>query len=57
MIVVEGLALRVLAGAARRVEVAVRQAVDDTVVPHPSWQECRVDNNIGTNNGKRVVPN
>ncbi len=31
--------------------------VDDTVVPHPSWQECRIDNNVGTNNGKCVVPN
>jgi hypothetical protein len=31
--------------------------VDDTVVPHPSWQECRTDNNIGANNGKCLVPN
>ena len=31
--------------------------VDDTAVPHPSWQECRTDNNIGTSTGKCVEAN
>ena len=31
--------------------------VDDTMVPHPTWQECRIDNNIGTNTGRCLVPN
>ena len=25
--------------------------VDDTATPHPSWHECRTDNNTGTGNG------
>jgi hypothetical protein len=31
--------------------------VDDTMIPHPTWQECRIDNNIGTNTGRCLVPN
>lgn len=35
--------------------VDIYAVVDDTNVPHPSWQECRTDNNTGTNDGKCVV--
>src|SRR5262249_34474064 len=27
-------------------ETLVYAVVDDTTVPHPSWQECRTDNNV-----------
>ncbi len=37
--------------------INIYAVVDDTVVPHPSWQECRIDNNVGTSTGKCVVPN
>ncbi|WP_434420977.1 FG-GAP repeat domain-containing protein [Nannocystis pusilla] len=35
--------------------VNVYAIVDDTVVPHPEWQECRVDNNTGTSTGKCLI--
>ena len=35
--------------------VNIYTIVDDTVVPHPEWQECRTDNNTGTSTGKCLV--
>lgn len=35
--------------------IDIYAVVDDTMVPHPTWQECRVDNNIGTSDGKCVM--
>ena len=37
--------------------VNIYAVVDDTVVPHPEWQECRTDNNTGVNGGKCLVAN
>jgi len=36
--------------------VHIYAVVDDTMEPHPEWQECRIDNNIGTNSGKCSTP-
>ncbi|MBZ5713755.1 FG-GAP repeat domain-containing protein [Nannocystis pusilla] len=35
--------------------VAIYAVVDDTMVPHPEWQECRTDNNTGTSSGKCLI--
>jgi hypothetical protein len=35
--------------------VDIYAIVDDTMVPHPEWQECRVDNNTGTSTGKCLI--
>ncbi len=37
--------------------INIYAVVDDTMVPHPEWQECRVDNNIGVSGGKCLVAN
>ncbi len=37
--------------------VPIYAIVDDTKVPHPSWHECRTDNNTGTGSGACVNPN
>ena len=37
--------------------VNVYAVVDDTIIPHPAWQECITDNNIGTSTGKCLTPN
>ena len=37
--------------------INIYAVVDDTKIPHPAWQECRTDNNIGTSTGKCLVPN
>ena len=37
--------------------INIYAVVDDTKIAHPAWQECRTDNNIGTNNGKCLIPN
>ncbi|HEY0133703.1 MAG TPA: hypothetical protein VGB85_06470 [Nannocystis sp.] len=37
--------------------INIYAVVDDTKVPHPTWSECRIDNNIGTSTGKCLVPN
>lgn len=31
--------------------------VDDTKVSHPSWHECRADNNVGVGTGGCLGPN
>ncbi|MCB9570098.1 MAG: VCBS repeat-containing protein [Myxococcales bacterium] len=36
--------------------VDVYAVVDDTMVPHPEWQECRTDNNVGVADGKCLMP-
>ncbi|MEZ4429001.1 MAG: hypothetical protein R3A51_15090 [Nannocystaceae bacterium] len=36
--------------------VNVYAVVDDTMVPHPDWQECRTDNNVGVSTGKCISP-
>jgi hypothetical protein len=35
--------------------VDIYAVVDDTMAPHPTWQECRVDNNVGTADGKCIT--
>lgn len=35
--------------------INIYAVVDDTMTPHPDWQECRTDNNTGTNSGKCLV--
>ncbi|MCY1056803.1 FG-GAP-like repeat-containing protein [Nannocystis sp. SCPEA4] len=35
--------------------VNIYAIVDDTMVPHPEWQECRTDNNTGTSTGKCLI--
>ncbi len=37
--------------------INIYAVVDDTKIPHPAWQECRIDNNIGTSTGKCLIPN
>ncbi len=32
--------------------INIYAVVDDTMQPHPEWQECRTDNNTGVNSGK-----
>lgn len=34
----------------------VHAIVDDTNTPHPTWAECRVDNNTGTSTGRCLIP-
>jgi len=34
----------------------VHAIVDDTDVPHPTWAECRDDNNTGTSTGRCLIP-
>ncbi len=36
--------------------VDIYAVVDDTMVPHPEWQECRTDNNVGVASGKCLMP-
>ena len=37
--------------------INIYAVVDDTMAPHPEWQECRVDNNVGVSGGKCLVAN